>query len=263
MGCLTGTGRFVFFVALITQAVMFAQYPSIYFENSLYNCLILLVLPTLLAWFAVLTCCHGNEQLQNMWFVWGVYVLTLLIPMVGIIYGRLRESLDSNQFFGPNILLMTTCGSPAIALLLLTTAKGTATHEENIELFTQLCGNVVLDLFDYIEILDILLSQNENFHLSSALQVCIVVFVCISLVLSTLEMAEMKCETASYVNEIVIRKKTYLLRLILQMFLVNIALLVIRLIVWFKYKHNASIFIAKNVIIIMMSIIGLVRFFAQ
>lgn len=73
--------------------------------------------------------------------------------------------------------------------------------------------------------------------------------------LSTLEMAEKKYDRDCGCKN---KKKVYFLRLVLQMFMVNIALLVIRLVVWLKYEHNASIFIAKNVIVVVMSIINMI-----
>ncbi|KAK3736414.1 hypothetical protein QZH41_004029 [Actinostola sp. cb2023] len=51
----------------------------------------------------------------------------------------------------------------------------------------------------------------------------------------------------------------YVLRLVLQLLFVNIPLLVIRLVVWVKYKRDASIFIAKNGIIIVTSVMEIIR----
>jgi hypothetical protein len=119
-------GRFMLFASLITQATMFSRYPSIYCKNELFNLMILLAVPTLIAWglFAE-NCKNDNTLVKRLLVVWGLYVSTLLIPMIGLIFGGLREKLDRNQFFGPNILKMTMCGSPVIALLLITTASTT------------------------------------------------------------------------------------------------------------------------------------------
>lgn len=233
---------------------MFAQYPSVYLHSHWYNVLILLAVPTLVVWVLLLR--NNDKQLQQLWMVWGSYILTMMIPMVGLIYGGLREKLAGNQFFGPNVLMMTTCGSPAIALLLLSTANDAV--KDKVALFAEICCNTILDLFDDIELLDMLLSQNEStvFHLPASLEVTILVCVCISLLLSTLEMAEKKHDRACGCKN---QENIYFLRLLLQMFLVNIALLIIRLDVWLKYKHSASIFIAKNLIVIVMSIINMIR----
>ena len=245
----------MFFAALITQAAFFAQYPRIYLENGSYNFLILLAVPTLLAWFVVLKYSDEDDQLHHLWIVWGVYVVFLLIPMVAIIYGGLRESLNSKHFFGPNILMVTTCGSPAIALILLTTAQDVAEDddEDSIGLFTQLCGNIVLDLFDDIEILDILLFKMRTSHLryNSVLSFLFASVCCCPL----WTWLKKKYDDGRVKN----RKRIYALRLFLQMFLSNVPLLIIRLVVWLMYNHNASIFIAKNLIIIVISIINMIR----
>ncbi|KAK3732471.1 hypothetical protein QZH41_003774 [Actinostola sp. cb2023] len=51
----------------------------------------------------------------------------------------------------------------------------------------------------------------------------------------------------------------YVFRLVLQLLFVNIPLLVIRLVVWVNYKRDASIFIAKNGIIIVTSVMEIIR----
>lgn len=247
-------GRSLFSISVLIQAFMFARYPSIYRKNEDLNSLCLLAIPSVVA--AVVVIFRKSErEVKWLWLVWLLYVLFLLTPMVAYIFGWLRQDLDTNIFFGPNILKMIICGSPVIAVLLFVSAKDA---RQNGELIVQLCGGIALDLFDDIEVLEVLLPHKESslVHLPKSLEISIIVCVCSSLLLSPLEIAENKLiEYGQYKP----RKKLYLCRLILQMLLVNLALLIIRMIVWLQYEHDASIFITKNFLVIVIAIINIAR----
>lgn len=247
-------GRSLYSISVIVQAFLFAQYPSIYCKNKDLNALGLLALPTLIAAIVVIRR-KSEREVKWLWLVWLLYVVFLLTPMVGFIFGELRNKLDTNEFFGPNILRIIICGSPVIALLLFVSAKDA---RKNGDLVVQLCGGIALDLFDDIEVLEVLLPNKESSlaHLPKGLEISIIVCVCSSLLLSPLEIAENKLIDYGQYKP---RKKLYLCRLILQMLLVNFALLIIRMVVWLKYEHDASIFITKNFIVIVIAIINIAR----
>ena len=90
------------------------------------------------------------QQIEQLWKVWLFYVIGLMVT-IGVIFGGLRSKLDKTYFFGPNNLKMIMCLTPGIAVLLfITTSKARKFYSE---LVVELCGNVAVDLFDYIEIL--------------------------------------------------------------------------------------------------------------
>ena len=145
------------------------------------------------------------------------------------------------------------CGAPAIALFLLTTAKDSQRYEGSV---AQLCGSIALDSFDELELLEMLLHQDGSPHLSSHVENSIIAFVCISFFVTALEMGENEFDG----DEMKLRYDwLYVCRLVLQLLFVNFPLLVIRLVVWVKYKHDASVFIAKNGIIIVTSVMEIIR----
>lgn len=245
-------GRFLLFSVFFAQAAVFAHYASFYLENNLCYLIILLVVP------AVVMCGHvmyfRTKQLNWQWLVWLVYVLFLLIPMVCLLLrSEFTDKLDKDNFFGPNVLKITMCGGPAIALLLLTTAKDSQCYEGSV---AQLCGSIALDLFDELELLEMLLHSEEAFHLSPGIERSIIAFVCISFFLTALEMGENEFDSHEMKRP---GNAFYVFRLSFQLLFVNFPLLLIRLIVWFKYKHDASIFTAKNAIIIVTSLMEIIR----
>ena len=247
-------GRSLYSVCVIVQVFLFAQYPSIYQEEKGFNALFLLALPTVIA-AVVIILRESEREVKWLWLVWALYVVFVLAPMVAWIFGWLRKELDPNEFFGPNILKMIICGSPVLAVLLFLSAKDA---RQNGDLIVQLCGGIALDLFDDIEVLEVIIPHKDSplIHLPKALEVSIIVVVCISILLSPLEIAENKL--IDY-GEYKPRRKLYLCRLVLQALIVNFALLIIRMIIWLKYEHDASIFITKNFLLIVIAIINIAR----
>ncbi|XP_028518234.1 uncharacterized protein LOC114576202 [Exaiptasia diaphana] len=251
-------GRLAFVILMALQTFFLSMYLVKYSSINGISWVGLLVLPALILWSRILGIlgepCDEN-QLSKLWSVWFFYVVELIV-FFGIIFGTdVREKLDKKNVFGPNVLKTTICITPAIALLLITTASDSQKYGD---LVNQLCGNIVLDLFDTIEALAIVIApEDPTSHLDKSLIISIVVIVGIALLLSPLEMAENKFLPR---GETKIRKKLYFWRLLLEMLLVNIALMIVRLIAWLKFKHEASIFIAKNAIIVVVSITNIMKF---
>lgn len=237
------------------------MYPNIYYKTELFFPLIGLVMPTLAAYGIIIKRYKSDSHklMKKLWIVWGFYVSALLIPMVGLIFGGLREKLDSNQFFGPNILKITMCGSPLIAFLLVSASLTTKSNEEDErkykDVMMRLCWDIAMDLFDDIEILEMILPQKKSIIIPVALDAIIMTCVFLSFVFSIVEMYEQTLiENPS-------QSTIHACRIIVQTLLVNVVLLVIRLIVWLKYKRDASVFIAKNIMKIWISIFEILKQF--
>ncbi|KXJ25277.1 uncharacterized protein LOC110245818 [Exaiptasia diaphana] len=254
-------GRFLLFSILVAQAAIFSHYASFYLKNDNLYALVLLILPVIGIYIFLMA--ENTKQLNWQWLIWLVYVIFVLVPMVILLFRiDFTKKLDKNDFFGPNFLKITICGAPAIAVFLLTTAKDSQKYEGAV---AQLCGSIALDSFDELELLEMLLHQEIASHFTSGIEVSIIFFVCISFFLTAYEMAENKfivddVDDADEHGKVELRgQSVYILRLIFQMMFVNIPLLTIRLYVWRKYGHDASIFIAKNAIIIVTSSMEVIR----
>lgn len=248
-----GFGKMLFIILVVLQAIALARYPSIYWKSEWWNIMMFVMLPTLIIWYQHKKKKH-EQQIKQLWKVWLAYIIPLVI-MIAVIFGGLRSKLDKRHFFGPNILKMTMCITPGIALILFITTSKARKHYS--ELVVELCGNVAVDLFDYIEVLAVLLLQSGSILLPDGIAGTIIALVIVSLFLSVLEIGENKLDKTDKIEK---NERLYLWRLILKI-PVNFALLVIRLIVWLKYKHDASIFIAKNMIIILIMIYNIVLFY--
>jgi len=274
----------VFFVVLvIAQCSIFAEYIRIYSSKEFLLALLSFSLLVLISWVVVLYLYRRSGQLSKLWLVWTVYVIVLGI-FIGLIFGWLRERLDRDNFWGPNNLKITICMTPVIALVLIATANNSREYGDLVHRFY---GGLVLELFDAIEVLAIVISPenlassssvevqlnptlnstNSTFNctlntlsvkLPSAFVIAIIALALLSFLLSPLELAENKLLDGE--GEHKLHKRMYLCRLVVKKLLVNLALMIVRLVAWLEYKHEASIFIIKNATIMVVAIVGIIRY---
>ena len=108
---------------------------------------------------------------------------------------------------------------------------------------------MTLNLFDSVDMIDIVLDEKEHdYGISKEFGKAIIVVACLSLLLSPWQLAENNIERGGR------RNLTAILRNIFEMIGVNLAFLIIRMVIVFKYKKDESIFVAKNVITIILSV---------
>ncbi|XP_068757702.1 uncharacterized protein [Montipora capricornis] len=144
---------------------------------------------------------------------------------------------------------MTLCITPPLLLLLLRTAEDAKYYEEFV---STLCFHMVVDLFDAVEMLDIVLDEKEhNYGIPKEFGVVMIAVACISFLLSPWQMAEKNLESGK------LRRRTAIWRYIVEILFVNFVFLVVRLVIMFEYNKEESIFVAKNGIAIILGIIGL------
>lgn len=246
--CLVSLGRFAFFVLVCLQSFSLASYPAKYEHNDGFYGLVLLFIPALVLWLCIM--CR-DDNLQWLFAVWLFYVWIGLVPMIGTIFGGedpIENKLDSQEFFGPNILKMTLCLSPLLLLLLLSTGTDSMSYRQ---LVWMLSLRIALDLFDGVEMLEVILEENQLSHkVPRQFEKVIIAFVCISFLLSPLQLIEVKLRYGRWKS----RKCTSALRKTFQILAVNGVFLGLRLVLSFRYGKDASIFISKNGIIILLSL---------
>ena len=227
-------GRIFFLVLLLTQDFFLASYPAIYSNLKWYS-ISLSYAPSVVVWLILVK--FKKAKLSRIFWIWGVFVLGLVVS-TGIVFIIVGDSLNKERFLGPNVLKMVLCITPVLLLLLLKTAEDAKKHRE---LVSSLCLQMALDLFDAIEIIDIVLEEKEHsYGISKEFGIAMVVLACISFLLSPWKMAENNVEKGK------LRRRTAKWRYILEMIVENLAFLVIRLVIVFKYEKGESIFIAKN-----------------
>jgi len=240
-------GRFAVLALFLTQGGFFAAYPTWYSDNKGWIAVVLLYVPAISYW---IYCLKTDAGLLRMFLTWGLYVLVALVPNIGIAFGVCGEDLDTKNFLGPNCLKVILCLTPVLFLLLLNTADDLSDNEEYRQLAKELSVHISIDLFDGVEMLDVVLDERENHYgIKKGFGIAMVTVACFSFLLSLLQMAENKLEN----RKCQLREKVAIFRYGIQMVFVNLVFLVIRLVIFIKYKKDESIFIAKNGIAIFLS----------
>ena len=113
----------------------------------------------------------------------------------------------------------------------------------------KLCVQLAVDLLDAVERIDVVLDEQEhNYRISKGFGIAMITVACFSFLLSLWPMIETRLEG---------RKETIstIRRNYVEIFFVNGPFLIIRLVIVFKYGKDESIFVAKDIIAIMLSIL--------
>ena len=239
-------GRALFFALIVTQCFMLASYPAQYKENPRWYAVASSYALSVIPWFCLML--FNAAKLRRLFYIWGLYIVGLVFS-IAVVFAAVGDSLDKERFLGPNVLKTTLCITPLLLLLLLNTASDTKEYREVV---SKLCLQMAVDLFDAVEMLDIVLDEKEHsYGIPKEFGEAMIVVACLSLVLSPWQMAENNLKEGKR------KRRTAILRNFVEMIVVNFAFLVIRLVIVFKYNKDESIFIAKNAIAIILSIIDI------
>ena len=148
-----------------------------------------------------------------------------------------------------SLLLLRLGRAVLLALLVLLLVNTASDSNENRETVSKLSFRMTLNLFDSVDMIDIVLDGKEHgYGISKEFGKAIIVVACLSLLLSPWQLAENNIERGRR------RNLTAILRNIFEMIGVNLAFLIICLVIVFKYNKDESIFVAKNVITIILSV---------
>ena len=266
-------GRVVFVVLLLIQGGFFVAY-SIKYKVAAWAPTVqgVLFAITAIVWLALII--RKKAKLSCLFYVWVSYVITLVVN-IGILFGTIGDKLDSEKFLGPNVLKGVLCVTPPLLLLLLHNADDLDRSDERKDLVSKLSYQMAIDLFDVVDMIDIVLedkrhgsvncscanvtvNETQRTIATSSLNtipesfgIVMVAVASLSLLMSLWQLFENKLSR----HDTKIRFRATVLRNLVEIALVNFAFLIIRLVVYAKYRRDESIFIAKNIISIVLSIL--------
>ena len=250
--------RAAFFALIIIQCGFLAAYPAKYKDNSFwYDLLVVGLFATALIWWCFLVL-FSKVELRRLFYVWVLYILAL-ITSIAVVFGVVGDRIDKEKLLGPNALKLVLCITPLLLLLLLRTADDWE-ETEHRELVSKLSFHMAIDLFDVVDMIDIVLEDYEHdIGIPKGFGIAMIVVACYTLLLSPWQLAENKLAR----GDSKIRFRTAVLRNIVEIVLVNFPFLVIRAVVFFKYGKDESIFIAKNGIAIVLSLLDIRHLFSS
>jgi hypothetical protein len=198
--------------------------------------------------------CYADSD-EGVWIVWGLWFIyiSLYTASVAIIFGVVAHKLDKSETYGPNFLKIMLCIAPALLVLVLQLVISPS-YRKGVLVLSVFAA---LDLFDGIEMLEIVLMQNEreDFNLDDTVEKSIIAFACLSFLVTSLGLARNKFDGNDTVEE---RGNPIAVCLgLFEILLTNVPFLGLRIYVWDHYGYEASIFIAKNIVSL---VVGLVEF---
>ena len=277
-------GRLAFVLLLLTQGGFLVAYSVDYDEVAVGAPIVqgVLFAITAFVWLALIC---TEAKLSRLFYVWVLYVFTLVVN-IGILFGTIGDKLDSNKFLGPNVLKGVLCVTPPLLLLLLHNADDLDRSDDAVrandddaverkDLVSKLSYQMAIDLFDVVDMIDIVLEDkrhgsancscanttiNETNPTSAtsslktipeSFGIVMVTVASLSLLMSLWQLFENKLSK----DDTKIRFRATVLRNLVEIALVNFVFLIIRLVVYAEYRRDESIFIAKNIISIVLSIL--------
>ena len=252
---LTWFGRFAFFGLINTQCFILSAYLAKYEDSSKWYLTAISFGPAIFVWILLLL--FKALYLSCLFRIWGLYIVALVVN-IAMVFGKVGDRIDKTEFLGPNVLKMVLCITPLLLLLLLNTGDLDDSDDEEREIVSKLCFPMAVDLFDGIEMIDIVLEEREHdFGIPKAFSTAMIVLACLSMLVSPWQMVENKLTK----DGPKIRFRTALYRSIVQIVFVNLPFLVIRAVVFFMFGKDELIFIAKNGIAIVLSILEIRNLF--
>ena len=197
-------------------------------------------------------------------FTWFLYVVPSIIQYAWIL-NTFVEDIEPSSFFGPRFLKVIVC-FPSGVFLLLDTIEYAVKPELNVEWWR------VFDLFDTVELLQILLAdRNTSLSINRTTKTFMLIFGSSSLFFPAFSLWELQAcrkmpsdaETAGSDNSSGNERtcpvsRVRIISKVCQLLFVNLAFLAIRLVLFFDFNLDASVFVAKNVIALAVSIIEII-----
>ncbi len=195
---------------------------------------------------------ENDDQVWWVWKFWYIYI-SLYVLSVGIIFGEIFDELKKTETYGPNFLKAILCITPALLVLVLQLVISPS-YRRDVLIFSVFAA---LNLFDGIEMLEIVLIQNErdDFDLDDNVEKCIFFFACFSFLFTSLGLTKYTFDGHETVKQRSNRKAVCLG--LCEILFTNVPFLSLRIYVWVDCGYKAPIFIAKNIVSL---VIGLVNF---
>ena len=155
--CLDYINRFLVFVLAGLQAHSLALYRAKYKQKDGFYGLVALYVPAIVLRLYIM---FDDKRLQWLFAVWTCYIVPFVTFVVSIFGGdkKIKDNLDKAKFFGPNIRKTTLSLALVIVWLLSSAERDCIVYRD---LIWQLSLRMALDLFDGVEMLDVIIEENE------------------------------------------------------------------------------------------------------
>ena len=234
-------GRFVFLALMVTQCFFLASYPAYYEDEDAWYAVSLLFFPAVAMWWCLIS--TDVASLCQVYVFWMLYIWLGIVPMIGIVFGKTGDKVDIQGFWNANTLKMTLCITPLLHFLIRHTGIVASDRDVHVTQLNEWSAKAMMNLFDGIELIAVILDENECSHgISRHFVNTLIAFTCISFLWWPFDMLIHDPSDDSADNVV--------LDLVQVSF--DTIFLGLRLGLSLGYGKNTSIFINKNIIIIIV-----------
>ena len=233
-------GQFVFFALMTMQCFFLASFLADYEDEGDWYAVSLLFVPASLMWWWINSITADPPKVVIFWLL---YSWLGAVPLIGIVFGRLDDKIESEGFWNASTLKLTLCITPLLLFLLCHTRIAMKSHHVY---FSEWSAKALINLFDGIDLIAVILDENECSHgISRHFKNTLIAFTFISLLWSPVDVYMALQPEAATENddEVLFVLFCYFIQV-----LFDTIFLGLRLGLCLGYGRNASIFINKNII---------------
>lgn len=242
-------GGISYFTLYICQGVVFSIIMAEHISSS-FGAFFVAYLPSICIFLYFLLryeYAKNDRQVVYVWGVWFTYIVFAFVPIVAVIFGVVVDKLENDESLGINAIRFMLCVTPILLILLL----NITISPEHWKFVLTLSITAALDLFDGIEMLEVILLQHQTgpvfLELSTETTACIIFFACLNFVVSPLALIQHKL-TGNKEGDVKPRKNTTVIKAGIQMGLINLPFLILRSFIWAEHHYESSVFLTKNII---------------
>lgn len=237
-------GRFVFFALIVLQCIFLASYPAYYEDEGAWYAVTLLLAPAAMMWFWIISV---DAKFEHIFSFWIVYIWLGVVPLIGIVFGRIGDKIESEGFWNANTLKMTLYITPLLHFLIFRTEIATTDLNVHDTKSGEEYVKEMLNLFDGIELVAVILDENECSHgIPGDFKNTLLSFTCIGFLWWSIAAVMFESDAACGDDSTAV---VYMICFPVQV-LFDTIFLGLRLGLCLGYGKNVSIFINKNIAII-------------
>ena len=236
-------GRFAFLALIVLQCILLASYPAYYEDEGAWYAVTLLFAPAAIMWFWIISV---DAEFEHVFIFWIVYIGLGVVPLIGIVFGRIGDKIESKGFWNASTLKMTLCITPLLHFLIFRTEIATRDRDVHDTQSGELYVKDMLNLFDGIELAAVILDENECSHgIPGDFKNTLLSFTCIGFLWRSVAIMIDNDVSCGDDSSTVVYKICFPIQV-----LFDTIFLGLRLGLCLGYGKNVSIFINKNIAII-------------
>lgn len=235
-------GRFAFFALMTIQCLFLASFLAHYEDEGDWYAISLLFVPAaVMLWWIQNSNTAGHSEVVIFWLL---YIWLGAVPLIGIVFDRVGDKIESEGFWNASTLKLTLCITPSLLFLLFYTRIAIKRRAVQV---SEWSFKVLINLLDGIELIAVILDENACSHgISRHFKNTLIAFTCMIFLWSSFDTSmTLNREAATDSDYEVIFACSYFIQV-----LFDTIFLGLRMGLCLGYRRNASIFIIKNIIFI-------------